>query len=699
MRGNFRGEVLHKNCLPSAFSMFLSTFIFIVVLAGQIANGDTFFNHSFSDNYYTLQHHNRPTRLLAENVFSGDLGKYVSLFPNATSSNASLPSFPPALPTVEPNQGPCVFYDLPSRTINVCGGVVSLDTVNKILGDPSLLNNTTDKIWILNANISVLDGATLTISSNDTKLLKINSTFPMDAYSIISRGNLIINDTKISSWNTTSDQEVTLKDLNMPRSYIASPSGASGQMNITNSNLTHLGFNGGQGTWGISYYSGDGSIIQNNSLSLNFRPLYFGQNASNIFVLGNTINDNIQNGITIYRSSNINISDNEIRSNGLQGIACLFQCNTIAAKNNEIYNNARDGIRLDKNTINSLIQYNQIHGNKQSGISIRNSSFNTIASNTLNNNRVGIALAQNSSENLINNNSVQNSSLYGLYFLSNSSSNKVEKNVLQNSHNGGIAVNNAKNNKFSGNMVTNNSDFGLRFRNASGNIITSNTVLDNPPYNYYFANSSILNSFENTVFDNSSVRFFDNTSNTYIENTDNMLTTNNKNIPTRAYTTNSTLLLIPTTSKNIWVDTLDMAVVPSKDYLNLSSFSKDFETNTNYKKWIEISTDPEIESKYIVGGFKPNTQIAIEVNGTFWNAYTSNDTGHITFLYDKGSRQNSLTAEFEAYPSNRASISAVVLLGVIAAISAGFLLVRRSLRKKNKQISTKMMDPLTEGKQ
>ena len=313
------------------------------------------------------------------------------------------------------------------------------------------------------------------------------------------------------------------------------------------------------------------------------------------------------------------------------------------AKNNGIYNNARDGIRFEKNTINSLLQYNQIHDNKQSGISIRNSSFNTITSNTLNNNRVGIALVQNSFENLVNNNLVQNSSLYGIYFQSNSGSNKVEKNVLQNSQNGGIAVNDGRYNTFYKNLVTNNSDFGIRFRNASGNIIMENTLHNNLPYNFYFISSSIFNTFRNTVFDNSSMRFFDNTSNVYIENTNNMLTTNNKEIPTSVYTTNTTLLLIPTTSKNILVDTLDMAVIPSRNYLNISSFSKDFEINANYKKWVETSAEPEIESKYIVGGFEPNTQIAVEVNGTFWNAYTSNDTGHITFLYDKGSRQNSLT--------------------------------------------------------
>ena len=335
MRGNFRGEVLLKNCLRSAFSMFLATVLFLVVSTAQIANRDNFFAHSFSENYSTLYHNSHPKPLLAENIFRGDLAKHISLSPNTDTSNTSIPSFPsfpPALPSVEPTQGPCVFYDLPSRTINVCGGVVSLDTINEILRDSSLLNNTTDKIWFLNANISVLHGATLTISSDDTKWLKINSTFPTDAYSIISRGNLIINDTKISSWNTTSNQEAAFRDFNTPRSYIASPSGSSGLMNITNSNLTHLGFNGGQGSWGVSYYSGDGSVIQKNNLSFNYRPLYFGQNASNILVSGNTISDNMQNGITIYGSSNINISGNEIWNNGLQGITCLSQCNSIASK-------------------------------------------------------------------------------------------------------------------------------------------------------------------------------------------------------------------------------------------------------------------------------------------------------------------------------------------------------------------------------
>ena len=68
MRGNFRGEVLRKNCPLSAYSMVLATVILLVVSAAQIANGGNYIAHS------------HPKPLLAENTFSGDLAKHVSLF-------------------------------------------------------------------------------------------------------------------------------------------------------------------------------------------------------------------------------------------------------------------------------------------------------------------------------------------------------------------------------------------------------------------------------------------------------------------------------------------------------------------------------------------------------------------------------------------------------------------------------------------
>ena len=66
-----------------------------------------------------------------------------------------------------------------------------------------------------------------------------------------------------------------------------------------------------------------------------------------------------------------------------------------------------------------------------------------------------------------------------------------------------------------------------------------------------------------------------------------------------------------------------MNVIPSSNYVNISSFNDDFNSNETYKKWSEISPSAPaipITTRYTVGGFEPNKQIAINVNGSFWNA-------------------------------------------------------------------------------
>jgi parallel beta-helix repeat protein len=660
-------------------SIAISALIFFCVIGGQdLFSGNN--GIAFAFNNYSLLEIRQPVDAAVDYDKSSNAMKTVSFSSNNTSPLLS--SYSP-FPSADDDQQPCVFYDNLSRTINICGGVASLNTVNKILKNPSLLNNTSGKYWFLNANISVLDGATFVINSSDTIWLKINSTSKDAAYSIKSRGNLLIDNTKISSWNSTINRE-TDPSPKMPRSYIVALSGATGQMNITNSSLTHLGFFGTKDTWGVSFYSGVESVIRNNTLSSNYRSLYFGENVSNISVSNNTITKNVQSGLTLYKASNIQIMGNEIHNNGLQGIACLQQCKSIVIKDNEIYNNSRDGVRLDKKTINSSIVSNLLYYNKQFGIAVWNSSDNVISENTVKNHKIGISVGRNSHDNIINRNSIVNSSLNGVSLQTNSSANKIEKNVIQYSQTGGISVRDAKNNIFFKNDLTSNINFGIMFVNASNNVLINNKVLDNVPYNHYFKSNSTYNAFRNTLFDNNTLRFYDNTSNAIIENVDNKVTTNNKRIPTVAYATNTSLLLHPTT-KNIIIDSVDMFVFPSKDYVNISSINKDFKTNTNNKKWVEISAGPEIESKYVIGDFLPNTQIAININGSFWNAYTSNDSGHIMFLYDKGSRQGNLMTRFEAYPSNEAAISTFVLFGGMVAASGGFIVARRFLRTKSRR--------------
>ena len=138
----------------------------------------------------------------------------------------------------------CINYDSANRTIYLCGGNTNLSTINRIINSSDALNNTSDKNWILNANISIANNATLFINSTDTQWLRINLDSPL-SYSIVAYGNLVINGTKISSWNSTSITENVLKnDTNesTPRSYLLMPQQGTGHMNITNSNISGLGF-------------------------------------------------------------------------------------------------------------------------------------------------------------------------------------------------------------------------------------------------------------------------------------------------------------------------------------------------------------------------------------------------------------------------------------------------------------------------
>jgi hypothetical protein len=234
----------------------------------------------------------------------------------------------------------------------------------------------------------------------------------------------------------------------------------------------------------------------------------------------------------------------------------------------------------------------------------------------------------------------------------------------------------------------------------------NNNVSANSPYNYYIRSNSQSNILRDTYFDNATLRFFDNSSNIALENTDNRITVHkNKRDPVHVLSTNATLLLEPV-AKNVPVSTLDMFVIPSRGNLEVFSISKDFETNQKYKRWLERSplpldsVDREASTRYIVGNFPPDTQIMISVNNSFWNAYTSNSTGYIDFLYDgyaeelssevqriEGSDMRSYRIlKFEAEASNRPAIAAVIFLSSIIVGSIAFLVIRRYLKRKKMNV-------------
>ena len=624
------------------------------------------------------------------------------------------------------NKNTCITYDSVNRTINLCGGSADLSTIDQVINSSDVLNNTSDKNWILNTNISVENGATLFINSTDTNWLRINSTAGR-TYSIVVYGNLIIDRTKISSWNSTSNTETALPysaNKSTPRGYLLMHWGGTGHMNITNSNINNLGFNGIKDTWGIAYYSGSGSTLQNNSISSNFRGVYLTTNASNIVVANNSIQNSSQHGLNLYKAKDTKILDNKISSNTEHGILCTRECKNILIKSNHILDNGRNGIVLNQGTINSTVKQNIVKDNNRSGIAIWNSSNNIVNDNLMQQNRLGMTIAQDSSYNVVNNNSIVNSFSNGILLDTNSTKNRIERNLIAPSGGSGVYIKNASDNALVRNDVTEHSKNGMVLFNATRNELVSNNVSANAPYNYYIRQDSKLNIIRDTYFDNATLRFFDNSTNIILENTDNRITSNNnKRNPIRAYSTNATLLLEPVT-KNVPVNTLDMFVIPSKENVEIFFISKDFDTNQKYKKWLEksplllapASDDKKTSTRYIVGNFAPDTQIMIRVNNSFWNAYTSNSSGYIDFVYDgyaggltsgtgtgieeegeeregdgEGEEEVAVTdlqlyrvLEFEAEASNRPTIAVFTFFSALIVGSIAFIVIRRYLKKKRR---------------
>jgi parallel beta-helix repeat protein len=532
----------------------------------------------------------------------------------------------------------------------------------------------------------IAKGATLFVNSTDTAWLKINSTAGT-AYSIATKGNLLIDNTKISSWNFTNKSDTLLNSKAQPRGYLVVPWDSTGQMNITNSNLSYLGYGSGKNTWGISYYAGDGSIISNNSFSFNYRGFHASDDASNIMLVNNTINNSYQHGIVAHiNSTNLQIYNNAIHNNANHGIFCSELCKSILMKNNSVYNNTGNGIFLNRLTVGSEIENNTIYHNGGSGIRVSNSSRNVIANNTIDGNSFGVIITRSSYDNSIHHNMIKGSHLNGVYLHENSSNNMFENNNIREAIGNGIFVRGqgTSNNTFIKNNVTKGSSYGIQFFNASNNILLDNTIYNNSNYNYYGKSGSI-NTIIDTLFNNATLRFFDDQSRFILQYTNNkIIGVSNKKIINTVYPTNTTLLIRPF-SKSIILDMYDMSVIPSSNHVNITAFTNDFKSNEKYKKWSEISPPAlPITTKYMIGGFEPNTQISINVNGSFWNAYTSNSSGYITFLYDG----YYTLKQFEAEANNKPALAAILFLAIIVIGLAILFVIFKKRKRINKTPKT-----------
>lgn len=575
----------------------------------------------------------------------------------------------------------CVKYDNITRTIIICDGIVRIPTISSYFNN-DLVYQVGEKEWLLKSNIMILENATLIIDGSSAKTIKIDSDYSKNTpYSIISRGNLKIDNTKILGWNSTSNSPPFVNSPETIRPYILTFWNSAGKTDITNSYLENLGYKGYVGTEGISYLSGEGSLISNNTIVGNYLGLHLMNNVSDIKIKDNRISKSYTEGIKLdTKANNIEIGGNTIEETNLHAIVCLRECNNVVIKDNVLQNNIGIGILIDKKGNNVTAENNYIQSNTM-GMMISESKDNNIYRNIIDKNGNGIFIKKATGISIINNN-ISKSNNYGINLYSNSSWNRIANNHIQNSSNSGIniAEYGTQNNMISGNLIEGGLNIGVRLDRIINNIFESN-IVDKNKREDYFIKSSHGNIIRDSLFNNTSFMFSDKRSNIMIVNTDNSLLSGN-NVTNMVYPINNTIEVKPVQNLTK-LTTLDMQVFPNSSYVNISSLNNDFSKNKDYKRWNGIFPE-KIETKFVMGGLVSGNQYILKTNKTILDLVSVEKNNNIEFIFNNDEQ----FYKFELESTKTPMFITLLLLSmlIVASIATFFFLRRRRKIKENNQI-------------
>jgi len=379
------------------------------------------------------------------------------------------------------------------------------------------------KIWMLNVNLTVEEGATLNLvggSGGDVNWLRLKSGTAGIIWVQARNSTLVIQNSRVSSWDpTTGTFDYTTPGApggdetggggTKPRSFIyalsflapgrawnaptSCSSGGGGRdyyearMDIINSQVDHLGYHGAQ-AYGASWkvYSTDASLLPPNSRELYNRADVFGviQNSTitqNYFgaytfgsycmnVTGNHFDNNYWYGFDPHDDSDsMTVTNNSFNGNGGHGFICSVYCDHLVVQNNQANNNGRNGMMIHRRVDGAVIENNTASSNGDSGLAVFDSYNATVRSNRFEGNgNAAIRLSVGSSNNLFEDNTLTGGSggsgNYVVYTFTGSDTPSE----------GGST--NLQNNTFRGNTITGSSSPLFRMQNAIGTLIEANAI-------------------------------------------------------------------------------------------------------------------------------------------------------------------------------------------------------------------------------
>lgn len=577
----------------------------------------------------------------------------------------------------------CMRYENITKTIVICDGVVDIPTINNFFNNSNILEMSREKEWVLKSNILILENGSLNISGLNTHLLKIDSDYSNNiAYSIISRGNLIIDNTNITSWNSTNNNIPDFSTPETPRAYIWTFWNSAGKTNISNSFLGNLGYKSHSGTTGITLFSGDGSLVQNNTISGNYFGLHLANEISNVTIMNNKISKSQFDGINLdSKTNNIKIINNRIYDNNLHAIVCKKGCNNIEIKNNILENNIGIGILLERNASKNFVQVNNLRSNTM-GMMISESQENDIISNNFDKNGNGIFL-KNTKYNFIDSNNITNSNNYGINIYSNSTNNIIQGNIIKKSMNSGINIADygTNKNKLMNNNIVEGANYGLKLDRTSNNILENNIVERNQNDDFFIRQSKD-NKIINSNFNYTAFLLNDKKSNIIIIDTKNRIIDGN-NITNTVDRQNNTIIL---NSNNNFtkLKTTDIFVIPQSSYVNITKINYDSK-NKEYKRIDLVYPELGIETKFILGGFQPGNQLLVKANKEIKDLISIDNNSNSTTEFTLKNDQLSYRMEFEL--TIIPILITIIILSILIIISIGIFFLIRKKRKKQKEIT------------
>lgn len=382
---------------------------------------------------------------------------------------------------------PSIDYDPDTETIKVKGPgtKVNLTIIDNALQNKAILERLGPFEWLLKANLMLFEGVTLELYGEplggDVNWLKLSSDAQSYAALEASNGNIIIKNTKITSWDVQKESfdKEFLDGSN--RAFIAVKNRSSqhlNRMDVINSEIAYLGFFE-ETAYGISWkvisnpVKGDTGILGRGITGIikdsKFHDNYFGVyvwGAGDVEVRNNEIYNNYKYGFDAHTYTQRTVLENNFsHDNGWHGIIFADRSTQNIVQNNVSAYNEGHGIMLHEFSNDNKIINNEITGN-QDGLPVFESSNNLIASNTIQNNAVGVRVygrENYSRENLFENNEISKNSRFGIYVYDLAEKNTFQQNRILANGDSDINAESALNNVFTGNVVGNSAGSSKKY--------------------------------------------------------------------------------------------------------------------------------------------------------------------------------------------------------------------------------------------